>query len=71
MWEFFRKLFVGKTYMDEEEYVDEGWEAYYDGWEYEECPYEDGRYPSIFWKKGWTQAYNNHQASANYGNLGY
>lgn len=69
MWKFFVKLLRGETTMDEEEYVDEGWEAYYDGWEYEECPYPDGRFPAIMWKKGWVQAENNCRQSMTYGNL--
>jgi len=60
MREFWRKI-KGWFVMDEpyyEDYADEGWEDYYDGWEYEECPYDGYSFAATMWKKGYLQAKN-------------
>lgn len=42
--------------MGDDYYLDEGWCAYYDGYDENECPYQDGSFAAGQWKLGWYQA---------------
>ena len=39
-------------------YIDEGWDNYYEGWDYRECPYPEGSFCAMQWKTGYLQAQN-------------
>jgi len=56
IWEW---VFDG-LFVDEFEPLNEGSNAYWNGWSYDRCPYPDRTVSSIRWKRGWMISHNTH-----------
>lgn len=58
LWNFMAKFMRGILKM-ENEYYNEGWEAYYLNHSMLDNPYMQGTFAYGQWEMGWTYAYNN------------
>jgi hypothetical protein len=63
VWNFMAK--IGERIWGMNSYRDEGWDAYLDGYEAEDNPYDEGTYAHTQWEIGWTECedeYSFHEA---------